>query len=385
MLYVLLLAACGLAGEITPTPAVPVISESRTRVEGRLIPQQNAVLSFGAPGRVQEVLVPEGSDIKKGDVIARLEGTQKAQAAITAAELNVVIAQKALIDLNEKAQLAASDAEMAVALAQQELKDANKKREDLNYKRVHKYMLEGIQAQLTMAEKAVEDAEEAYSFVQDRGEDDVDRARAMAYLSQTRLARDQVQRNLEFAEGPPASQDIAEADARVSKAIAALEDAQRIFSRRKDGPDPQNLAIAEFNVDNAKAQLDAAFSVLADLEIAAPFDGTVIANDLEIGEIATIGQVIVGDTSAWQVETIDLKEVDVVGIYPGQEVVIRFDAIPELEIAGFVNRVRGYGVPVRGDNTYTVIFDLNSTDPRLLWNMTVRVIFPRTSDVTENP
>jgi hypothetical protein len=193
-----------------------------------------------------------------------LEGSEKAEAAVTAADLQVASAQKALDDLKEKAKIAAADAEMAVALAEQELKDAKEKREDLNYKRVNQYMLESIQSQLIIAEKAVEDAEETFSYVQDRPEDDADRARALMYLSQARLARDQVKRNLEYAEGPPAAQDIAEADARVSKAQAALEDAKRAFDRRKTGPDPRDLTLAEANLNNAKAQAQAARSALND-------------------------------------------------------------------------------------------------------------------------
>jgi HlyD family secretion protein len=327
-------------------------------------------------GKVESILSPEGTSVKKGEPIARLDGAETAQAAIAATELQVVSAQKALNDLNEKAKIAAADAEMAVAVAAQELKDAKDHRQDLNYKRVNQYMLEGIQAQLTIAEKAVDDAEETYSYVQDKPEDDADRARALAYLSQARLARDQVKRNLEYAEGPPTSQDIAEADARVSKAEAALEDAQRIFERRKTGPDPRDLELVNARVTNAKAQAEAARTVLNDFILTAPFDGTIIVNNLEVGEMAAAGQVMIGDTSAWQVETTDLKEVDIVGIQPGMIVSVRFDAIPDLEIKGVVNRIKGYGITVRGDNTYTVTIDLQQSDPRLLWNMTARVTFP---------
>jgi HlyD family secretion protein len=382
-IFILFTAACSAASKATPTPAVPVQSGSSTAAEARVIPIRSAVLSFAASGKVESVLALEGVTVKKDDIIARLEGGERARAAIAAADLQVVSAQKSLDDLNEKARIAAANSEMAVAVAAQELKDAKEKRDDLNYKRVNQYMLEGIQAQLIIAEKAVEDAETQYGFVQDRGEDDPDRARVLAYLSQARLARDQVQRNLEYAEGPPDPRDIAEADARVSKALAALDDARRTFDRRKSGPDPKDLVIAEANLTNARAQVDAARAALSDLEIKAPFDGLVIVNDLEVGELAAPGKVMVGDTSAWQVETTDLKEVDIVGIQAGQPVKVRFDAIPELELAGTVNRIKGYGINVRGDNTYTVTIDLTKTDPRLLWNMTARVSFPSVQTKSE--
>ncbi len=379
------LSGCAGFNRATPTPDIPVKTNTGVSAEAKVIPVRSSILSFAAAGKVESIQAPEGSSVKKGDPIAKLEGSEKAEAAVTAADLQVASAQKALDDLKEKAKIAAADAEMAVALAEQELKDAKEKREDLNYKRVNQYMLESIQSQLIIAEKAVEDAEETFSYVQDRPEDDADRARALMYLSQARLARDQVKRNLEYAEGPPAAQDIAEADARVSKAQAALEDAKRTFDRRKTGPDPRDLTLAEANLNNAKAQAQAARSALNDLQLNAPFDGIIIVNNLEVGELASTGQIMLGDTSAWQVETIDLKEVDIIGVTAGQNVVVTFDAIPGLEIKGVVNRIKGYGVTVRGDNTYTVIVDLQGTDPRVLWNMTARVTFPDTEMTQETP
>jgi len=380
-----LITACSSLVKATPTSETPVQTGAGAAAEARVIPIRSSVLSFASSGKVAAILAVEGTTVKKGDTIARLDGVERAQAAVAAAELQVASAQKVLDDLNEKASLSAADAEMIVALAAQELKDAKEKREDLNYKRVNQYMLESIQAQLTMAEQAVDDAETAYSYVQDKPEDDGDRAKALMYLSQARMARDQVQRNLEYAEGPPASQDIAEADARLSKAQAALEDAQRTFDRRKTGPDPKDLTLLEASLNNAQAQANFAHATLSDLELKAPFDGTIIVNNLEVGELASAGQVMIGDTSSWQVETTDLKEVDIVGIQAGMPATVIFDAIPDLDMKGIVNRVKGYGQTVRGDNTYTVTIDLQATDPRLLWNMTARVTFPAVQSNQESP
>jgi HlyD family secretion protein len=384
-IFIVVISGCSPIGNVTATPQTPIRTGTGAVAEARVIPIRSSMLSFSASGKIESIQAIEGSTVNKGDPIARLDGGERARATIAAAELQVASAQKSLDDFNEKARLAAADAEMAVAVAAQELKDAEEKRDNLNYKRVNQYMLEGIQAQLTMAEKAVEDAETTYSFVQDREEDDADRAKALAYLSQVRLARDQVKRNLEYAEGPPAAQDIAEADARVSKAKAALEDTRRTYDRRKLGPDPKDLVLVEASLTNAKAQAESARAALADLELSAPFTGTIIVNNLEVGELASAGQVLIGDTSAWQVETTDLKEVDIVGITTGTPAVIKFDAIPDLEIKGVVNRVKGYGITVRGDNTYVVTIDLQETDPRLLWNMTARVTFPIAGSAQETP
>jgi HlyD family secretion protein len=311
-------------------------------------------------------------------LIARLEGADQAKAAIAAAELQIVSAQQALDNLNEKARLAAADAQTAVANAQTELKDATDKRNDLNYSRVNQYTLEGIQAQLIIAENAVKDAEDAFGNVSDLPEDNPDRAQAMLILSQARIQRDQIQRNLNYAQGGPNVQDVGKADARLVVAKAALEDAQRTYDRVKNGPDPRDLALAQATLANAQAQLQAAKSNLADLEMVAPFDGTVVDNPLKVGEIAETGTVVVlGDLNAWQIQTTDLKEVDVIGIKPGDPIKVHFDAIPGLELLGKVNRINGLGQDKHGDILYTVVIDLASNDPRLLWKMTARVNFEK--------
>jgi HlyD family secretion protein len=370
------LTACSTASKnpaITPTP---IRSELANTIQSEVVPARYSDLSFASVGKVEAIQAGEGVVVKKGDVIARLEGTDRAKAAIASAEVQVVSAQQALNTLNEKAALTTADAYTAVANAQTELKNATDKRNDLNYKRVNEYTLEGIQAQLILAENAVKTAEDAFNLVADLSEDDPNRAQAMLALSQARIQRDQIQRNLNYAEGSPDVRDVAEADARLVKAKASLENAQLTYDREKSGPDPRDLALAQATLNNAQAQLLAAQSDLDDLQLLAPFDGTVVDNPFKVGEVAEAGTfVVLGDLNTWQIQTTDLKEVDVVGIKPGDAVKVYFDAIPGLEIDGKVNRVDGLGVDKQGDIQYTVIIDLSGNDPRLLWNMTARVNF----------
>jgi len=160
------------------------------------------------------------------------------------------------------------------------------------------------------------------------------------------------------------------------RAKASLEDAQRTYDREKSGPDPRDLALAQATLNNAQAQLLASHSDLDDLQLVAPFDGTVVDNPFKVSEVAEAGTfVILGDLNTWQIQTTDLKEVDVVGIKPREAVKVYFDAIPGLEMDGKVNRVDGLGVNKQGDIQYTVVIDLSGNDPRLLWNMTARVNF----------
>ena len=63
----------------TPLPASAVVSE------GHIVPQQYTTLSFLAPGVVQEVKVSQGDEVKKGDVLMRLDNAGQAEAQVVAA------------------------------------------------------------------------------------------------------------------------------------------------------------------------------------------------------------------------------------------------------------------------------------------------------------
>jgi HlyD family secretion protein len=376
ILFISLAAACSTANPTVQVTVTPVRSISSSAIESKVMPVRFTNLSFAAVGRIEAILAVEGVKVKKGDVIARLEGAEKAKSTIAASELQVISAQQALDKLNDDAKVAKANAEAAVAKAQTDLKDAVKDRKDLNYKRVNQYTLEGIQAQYIIAQNDVKDAEDAYDLVSDLEEDNSDRAEAMLALSQARLHRDQVERNLNYALGAPDARDIAEADAKVAQIQATLDDAQRQYERVKSGPNPKDLTLDNASLNNAQAQLEAAKSTLTNLEMTAPFDGTIVSNTLEVGEIASSTSIIVlGDLTSWQIETTDLKEEDVVAIKVGSATKVHFDAISDLELDGVVNRIKAIGEDSHDDIVYTVYIDLLEDDPRLLWNMTARVNF----------
>lgn len=47
--------------------------------------------------------------------------------------------------------------------------------------------------------------------------------------------------------------------------------------------------------------------------------------------------------SVWQIEMLDLTELDVAGIAPGDEVAVTFDALPSLTLTGRRARIRPVG------------------------------------------
>lgn len=369
-----------LTGSATPTllPATVTPIPPRTLTEARVIPIQNAALSFSLSGIVDEVILAEGKTVPAGGVIARLKGIDRAHAAITQAEVLRLSSQKDMDNFTEKSKIASADAELALAKAQIELKSARDARKTLDYQQVSNTTLDGMRATYFIALDDFNNAEDDFEPYKDRGEKDLDRAAFLSKLSNARLAKDRALYNLNKAMEMPDPEKMAKGDARLSVAEAILADAQSTFDKVKAGPDPGQLAILAAALKNAESQVEAALAGLNDLELTAPFAGTVISNDLKPGQAVSPAVVVMlGDISAWQLETTDLVELDIVTIQSGNPVMITFDAIPDLKLAGTVNRVRQIGQSSKGDISYTVTIDLDETDPRLLWNMKAFVAFDK--------
>lgn len=146
--------APGTSANATATPAAAG-SFTTTMAEGKVVPIQQANLSFAHPGIVETVSAKEGQRVQKGQVIARLKGQTSAEAAIAQAELHVLSAQQALDDLNEKAGLGSSDAELKLAQARIELKSAQDARESLDYQQVTQNNLDLIRANYIIAQDAL--------------------------------------------------------------------------------------------------------------------------------------------------------------------------------------------------------------------------------------
>lgn len=119
-------------------PKAPVVPETvsivrqdlaRTvEVSGTLKPQHAAALSFGASGRVENVLVKEGDVVRKGQVLARLSAKDldaqwlRTQESITASKVQWESATRAVADTaatNTAAVAQAQSALMAARVAQQ--------------------------------------------------------------------------------------------------------------------------------------------------------------------------------------------------------------------------------------------------------------------------
>jgi RND family efflux transporter MFP subunit len=134
-------------------------------------------------------------------------------------------------------------------------------------------------------------------------------------------------------------------------------------------------------ITSAHAAVQAAAVDLENTRIRAPFDGTVLTKDADVGEVVapfassanSRGAVVtLADMSSLEVEA-DVSESNIGRIAPGQPAEITLDAAPEKRYAGFVHKV----VPTadRGKATVQTKVRFKERDATVLPEMSAKVTF----------
>ena len=378
----LVLASCSsLPSQASPTAVPESIDDFIPQVSatGMVVPDQSSTLSVSTAGIVEEVLVEEGDLVESDQILLQLKGKEDIQAVIKAAEYELTLAQQALDDLYDNNALnqvntlrEASDA--YEALRQAEYNDYNfsvpSNQEDLE-------MFEGAVAMREILEQAREEYEpykgtsSEYTYIDC---DDIEAVKAFPKLCGA-TDRYDVEDKLEDADADFKSAvdrianatDIALAEERLRKAIEK-------FDTLENGPDPADVAAAEARLANAEASLAAGQAVYDDLEVQAPFDGTISELYINDSEWIAPGQpaMLIADLDHLRVETTDLNEIDVSRIEVGDTAIITYDSLPDVTSTGTVVRISPKAAPGSGVN-YTVVIELQEVPEQLRWGMTAFV------------
>ena len=197
-----------------------------------------------------------------------------------------------------------------------------------------------------------------------------------------------------------AALDQATANLRVTE--ADLFDAQQSLERQKsllekglttraeyDASDARNKRVVA-SIELAKASIAAAQVALENTLIRAPFDGTVLSKNADVGEMvapmaASVSSrsavVTIADMTSLEVEA-DVSEANIERIKAGQPCEITLDAYPGSRYRGFVNKI----VPTadRAKATVLVKVGFESYDGRVLPEMSAKVLFlTKQADVAE--
>ena len=374
ILLSLCLAACSAAAQ-TPTeqpiqeePINPVVSAT-----GKVMPESSATLSLSTAGVIAEVLVQENERVDSGQILVRLQGREEMQAAIAAARLELTAAQHALDELYKDPELKASQASQAVVDARIAVRDAQRRLDNLNASTPSRD-IEQASANLAILRDKLERARKDYRPYEKKSEDNLVRAGLLSRVAQLEKDVRNAERKLNNLLGSVNELDLAEAQADLDLAKASLDKAQQEETIRQQGPDPQDVNLAQARVENAKAQLAAAEAAFTDLELIAPFAGTITAVHVKPGQWVAPGQAALelADLGRLHIETTDLNEIDVARLKIGDIAWVTFDALPEISLEGKVTRIALKAAEGAGVN-YTVQVELPQIPENLRWGMTAFV------------
>ncbi len=178
---------------------------------------------------------------------------------------------------------------------------------------------------------------------------------------------------------------------------ADIEDAKNNFERQKrlyqtgattkvelDAADARYKRVLA-SIDVAKAQVEAAEVNLENTLIRAPFDGTVLTKNADVGEIVSplgasstsrAAVVTMADMSSLQVEA-DVSESNIQRIKAGQDCEISLDAYPDVRYPGYVAKI----VPTADRSKATVLVKIafKKYDKKVLPEMSAKVLFLSTA------
>jgi HlyD family secretion protein len=231
-------------------------------------------VSAKANGEIVAMSVNEGTQVKKGDMIGRIDSS--------------------MLQLRKK------QAEAGVILAEAQLS----------------LLIKGARKEdIKQAEEQVVQARENYR----QAKEDFER---MENLYKT---------------GSITTKQFDDAKTRFSVAQAQLNVAEQALSKLKNLARPEDIQMAEAQLEQAKIALALLEKQISDCTIISPIDGTITHKLVETGEFAAIGTpvAVIADLSLMSV-TIYVSEADLGAIRIGQEAFVTIDTFPSKQFPGAI-------------------------------------------------
>jgi HlyD family secretion protein len=310
---------------LAPPPLPASIIPLTGRIEG-----DDAAVASKTAGRILEILVREGDEVKAGDVLARIDDEQirareqQAQFAVEQADAQIRAAQQQIAILNE--QLRATQLQSGQATQQSQ----GQVRQSL--------------AELAAAESALAQQEAAYKLAVFDRDAYVKLAKSGA-VSERQGKQAETNAETQAALVAAARRRVESARAAVS-ATQASEVSPQIITAQGGAIQQQiaqqhlQIASVQAQAQQARARLTEAQANRRDLEVRAPFAGTVATRTAEPGEVVNAGTPLL--------TIIDLSRVYLRGFIPegqigrvriGQPARVYLDSAPEQAIEAIVSRI----------------------------------------------
>jgi HlyD family secretion protein len=347
------------------TPATRGVLTASVGATGTVRAGQEATLTWQTSGRVEIVQAKIGDAVKADTVLASLVQTSMSQSVILA-EADLISAKKNLADLlASNTNLA--QAQQNLAKAKQDVEDAQKKVDSVTYARASDNLVMQTQANIVIAQKDLEKAEQAYKAYNSKPDGDSNKAAALLTLTNARQKVNDLNVKYAWYTGKATSIDAEKYRADLAVAQAQMADAQREIDRLQNGPTADDIA-------SAKARIAAAQSTLNLSKIIAPFDGVITQADPVAGDIVSPSTVAFRmDALSQLMIDLDISEVDINSVAVDQPVTITFDAVQGKTYTGKVSQINQAGDNKSGAVNFTVTVQLTDADNLVKPGMTAAV------------
>lgn len=386
----LLLSSCSqeTAGEpgATPTPLpTPVVPEKpeytaqrgavvkQLEFTGRVSPVTEQELFFRSDGFVADVFVSRSDAVQGGDVLAQLEISElqsqleNAQLQLESAELNLSKAEQDNID-----QLA--EAELQLETSQLKLEQAQAGRASS--------AVISAEVNLGRAEQREADAEREYNEALDRDwepQDVVDRYYDEWIRAQEDLRVARAEYNQALGQSSSSSYDLRLLENEVALNELRVEQLQR-------GVDPQ----LEIDVERARLDVQEIERQIADAQLIAPFDGTILSIDIAAGDSAQAfdAVMVLAEPDALEISA-DLGSEDLEQMSVGQLASIELRNRPEAALTGSVRQLpaaySGSTISSSEDDKVRIAIDQNTGPLEIGELATVVIVLEEKADVVWLP
>jgi HlyD family secretion protein len=246
-------------------------------------------IAFKIPGKVIDLPIEEGSAVKQGAVIARLDPLQiqrqreRDQAVLRGAETQLTQLFTAIE--YQKAQLAA-DIDLRLA----DLRQAEERLKELvtgARKQEIQQATAAVEEARTQHRQAAQDWERAQILYKNDDISTSQRDQYKARFESTAAFLKQVEERLSLVKEGPRQEQIEAARAQVERARAGVRmtDATKLEIRRRE----QEIDTRRAEIDRARAQVAVLDAQLADAIVTSPISGTVLVKPVEVGEVIAAG------------------------------------------------------------------------------------------------
>lgn len=329
----------------------------------------SANLNWLIAGQVDKMNAQIGDLVKAGDVLATLlqDSTQ------STLESSLVTAKENLAQLTSPSAIAI--AQQTVANDQQAVYNAQAALNNLTYQNTNQAAIQNALSNLVLAQNNLSHAQDVYSKIPGDPSVDANKANAYQTLYTAQLAYGGAEANYNLTKGH-ANQMLVDADtAALALAKAKLVEDQTLVAALTGGQVPDNATgTALLQLTQAKLAVQTAQDNLNNLEITAPFNGTITQTNVVPNALVKVG------TNAFRIDdlsnlVIDVQvvEIDINHVQVGQPATITFDAIPNKTYTGKVIKTDLAGTTTQTSVNFIVTVQLTDADSMVKPGMSANV------------